>query len=449
MFSIGVSLIVGLGIYWLVQVFWTQGRRITFDYNQLVKEEYKIIPIEDQAWPLYHEIFASLPRESWREISDPRIRSDTDAESVWETQKKALKQHADVIARLREAASRPCLGYMDDPHSDVIELMAAARAFNADARRAGEANDGETAAADWIASLRLSWQAESDARGMVLLIGQWNSQQVLDKIREQVLRHPDLFSNDSLMELAVECERLNPRASLAHYRDFWHRMRFRHTVQRLFTDDGNGEGVICWEGYEEFATGLFRDLDPSDFDSPIFGETFRKSTIVAKLNEDWASRKPTMDLAEPMFTAAARYVRLPAWEREAALAKLGPIDPADVPGTPRTILDLELRGVRETARSADAKEASRNATVALLALERYRRDHMKWPEALDELVPDYLDAVLIDPFDGKPLRYRHIDGKILLYSVGKDGEDDDGKPGNLGDDNDLVYVGEGESAEPK
>lgn len=441
MFSIGVSLIVGLGIYWLVQVFWPPGRRITFDYYELVEEENKKFPIEDQAWPLLRELYASLPRETWGELGDPYVPGQEKPKDVWETQKAALRKHADVIARLRNATNRPQLG---DLQLELVPIMVIARTFNADAQRATEEGNGTSLAANWIASLRLGWLAESQSRGITRIIGWVIGRQALEGIRGHLLQHPDLFSCDSLLQMTMECQRFNPRSRLGHDFDFWHRMRFRHIVQRLFTDDGNGDGVICWEGYEEFATGLFRDLDPSDFDSPIFGETFRKSTIIAKLNEDWASRKPTMDLAEPMFTAAAQYVRLPAWEREAALAQLGPIDPADVPGTPRTILDLELRGVRETARSADANEASRNATVALLALERFRRNHAKWPEALNDLVPDYLDAVPIDPFDGKPLRYRHTDGKILLYSVGKDGEDDDGKPGVLGDENDLVYVGEEE-----
>src|SRR5262245_52643943 len=50
----------------------------------------------------------------------------------------------------------------------------------------------------------------------------------------------------------------------------------------------------------------------------------------------------------------------------------------------------------------------RCARVALAA-ERYRRKYGDWPPSLTDLVPHYLPAVPLDPFDGKPLRYRQTD----------------------------------------
>ena len=63
----------------------------------------------------------------------------------------------------------------------------------------------------------------------------------------------------------------------------------------------------------------------------------------------------------------------------------------------------------------------------LLAVERYRVAHASLPETLDQLVPDYLAAVPVDPFDGALLRYKRFDRGFLVYSVGEDGQDDGGK----------------------
>jgi hypothetical protein len=63
----------------------------------------------------------------------------------------------------------------------------------------------------------------------------------------------------------------------------------------------------------------------------------------------------------------------------------------------------------------------------LLAVERYRLARASLPETLDQLVPDYLAAVPVDPFDGAPLRYKRFDRSFLVYSVGEDGKDDGGK----------------------
>jgi hypothetical protein len=65
-----------------------------------------------------------------------------------------------------------------------------------------------------------------------------------------------------------------------------------------------------------------------------------------------------------------------------------------------------------------------------LAIRAYRLDHGSLPQELSQLVPAYLSAVPIDPYDPlrKPLRYRIYDDSFLVYSVSKDGKDDGGRP---------------------
>ncbi|HPD29611.1 MAG TPA: hypothetical protein PLL20_06430 [Phycisphaerae bacterium] len=65
-----------------------------------------------------------------------------------------------------------------------------------------------------------------------------------------------------------------------------------------------------------------------------------------------------------------------------------------------------------------------------LAIERFRSDHGRFPQRLEELVPQYLPALLIDPFDDKPLRYRVTDDAVIIYSIGEDGIDDGGYVGH-------------------
>lgn len=62
-----------------------------------------------------------------------------------------------------------------------------------------------------------------------------------------------------------------------------------------------------------------------------------------------------------------------------------------------------------------------------LAIERYRLATGKVPERLEELVPKYLKAVPIDPFDGRPIRYKRTDPGYRLYSILEDGQDNGGK----------------------
>jgi hypothetical protein len=68
----------------------------------------------------------------------------------------------------------------------------------------------------------------------------------------------------------------------------------------------------------------------------------------------------------------------------------------------------------------------RCAFVAL-ATERYRLDKKNWPEKLETLrEAGYLPDVPVDLFDGQPLRLCRLEDGLLIYSVGPDGEDNDG-----------------------
>jgi hypothetical protein len=65
--------------------------------------------------------------------------------------------------------------------------------------------------------------------------------------------------------------------------------------------------------------------------------------------------------------------------------------------------------------------------VAMLALAEYHRRHGRYPESLDNLIPDFLPRLPLDYADLQPLRYHRTDDGYLLYSVGLDGVDDGGK----------------------
>jgi hypothetical protein len=43
-----------------------------------------------------------------------------------------------------------------------------------------------------------------------------------------------------------------------------------------------------------------------------------------------------------------------------------------------------------------------------------------------DLVPNYLESVPIDPFDGKELRYKKLESGYVVYSIGENLSDDGG-----------------------
>jgi hypothetical protein len=61
-----------------------------------------------------------------------------------------------------------------------------------------------------------------------------------------------------------------------------------------------------------------------------------------------------------------------------------------------------------------------------LAIRLFQEDHGRLPQLLDELVPEYLAEVPIDPYADKPFTYRTAGDTFTLYSIGPDCQDNGG-----------------------
>lgn len=72
-------------------------------------------------------------------------------------------------------------------------------------------------------------------------------------------------------------------------------------------------------------------------------------------------------------------------------------------------------------------DASAKLAATAFAIEEFRQANNRLPETLQELTPKFMEAIPIDPFDGKPIRYRQVSAGYVVYSVDVDGRDDGGK----------------------
>jgi hypothetical protein len=75
----------------------------------------------------------------------------------------------------------------------------------------------------------------------------------------------------------------------------------------------------------------------------------------------------------------------------------------------------------------DRVQQQENNVVLAFALAQYHRDHGHYPKTLHALVPKHLKEIPDDVFSGKALIYRPNEKGYLLYSVGYNGKDDDGR----------------------
>jgi len=115
------------------------------------------------------------------------------------------------------------------------------------------------------------------------------------------------------------------------------------------------------------------------------------------------------------------------------LAALGPIDRVRY-----AFSSMLLPAVSSVATAEARATAGNRAAAAVIAAERFRREHGRLPEDLEELVPEFLAEVPADPFSGESLKYKAEDGKATVYTVGENRIDERGQ-------NDLLTGGPGDS----
>jgi hypothetical protein len=81
-----------------------------------------------------------------------------------------------------------------------------------------------------------------------------------------------------------------------------------------------------------------------------------------------------------------------------------------------------------------------NEAQIVCALERYHLAHGNYPKTLNELVPQFIEKLPHDIIGGQPLKYRRTpDSHFLLYSVGWNETDDNGKFNSSYDQGDWIW----------
>ena len=113
--------------------------------------------------------------------------------------------------------------------------------------------------------------------------------------------------------------------------------------------------------------------------------------------------------------------KLPTWEKiRESEAKAKSLE--SVHSSQRNLSILLLKIAQSEARLL----AYLRVAYTALAIERFHLANGKWPGRLQDLVPQYLSAVPLDPFDGAPLRIARKGSAVVVYSISQDREDQGG-----------------------
>ena len=192
-------------------------------------------------------------------------------------------------------------------------------------------------------------------------------------------------------------------------------------IQMSFTDEGNGQGHIpepVVDGWMHPSKALRSLTDP------ISSE---KKKALLKLE-----RRQTTECVHQLFSCIQMGARKTPWQFCN--------EPNSIKGNLNDLLqknafiDMVASSSARVMELARRARAELDALVTTLAAIRYQRDQGQYPESLNRLVETgYLESVPWDPNSNGPLIYRRTEGNFILYSCGRDFDDDGGMRSKWGE----------------
>ncbi|MEM8865652.1 MAG: hypothetical protein AAGF31_08945 [Planctomycetota bacterium] len=412
------------------------------------------------------DVFDAIEKAGQFDPDASAVNDPTTGEPVgasWKEIKAWLVEHEDFLQQIRTAATKPTLGYQAGFVQDYLPedrrlfgvqveqiaaessqeanlenrlmigvmlehadpLRTAAEALVADTLRQAEVGSGEIALANVIAVLRIGKHLGEHP---ILISGYMQvgcHYQAIQAVRQILAQRADLWSEAQLRDLAhaFAAARLDANYWYAGEKTF-----FYDFVQRIYTDDGQGDGRIAGHGL-----ALISFI--SDVNLP------RPNQLAARLADPalyfaMPSRAEMLAKFEELWALGEREVNMPLWRRkdQGGGFQQAMIDLQQDPMEWRyTFIAVLMPAVVATGNIFERHAGKLDGVLIGIALELYRREHGELPTSLDELSPRWLPEVPIDRINGGPLGYRVVNGKPVVYSLGIDQDDDGGRlpPANL------------------
>ncbi|MCG8586208.1 MAG: hypothetical protein MI757_15990 [Pirellulales bacterium] len=246
--------------------------------------------------------------------------------------------------------------------------------------------------------------------------------------------HYAKLSDAQLKRMRSDLDKLPERVKIVDKIDTSERFFYLDAVQTI-----EREGPDAISGLTEFSGG--------GSDSPSFEKAFKRIMLRTAIDWDLVMRR-----GNRWFDQMVAVGRMPtgkksdeahkAFERDIVRAKVNVTDAkryaADLLSgkSPRRIASerfsdvmtaLLLPAVTSVFQVERRTEMERQMTDTAIALKLFHNKHGKYPARVTELVPDYIEAVPKDVWTkDAPVRYRRAGDGYVLYSIGRDGNDQGG-----------------------
>jgi hypothetical protein len=215
------------------------------------------------------------------------------------------------------------------------------------------------------------------------------------------------------------------------------RLTFMDIIQRSFTDGGPGGGHLIPSLWEELTPGLF------DRNKRLFMPLYTAASMAH------ARRDATVAKANEIYGLQSKLAKMTPYQKHVSDIKTADeIMYESWHGYRFFLIGVFMPATARVSEIAYRAKTYHEATVVILALQRWRLEKDQYPAALGELVAaGFLNELPIDPWSDKPLVYKKTEDDFTLYSVGFNFTDDGGeyakdRSGNIrtwGDNGDTVF----------
>jgi hypothetical protein len=437
-------LAIGAGWYGVTAyLYWNNPPKIARNFSAEQNATILATSESERAWPVYREVLIGMgpaPAEFYRGYG-PWVDADTPVVASF------VRRNQGALEKVRNASQRSILGYSlsdGEPYEDyrvrtrhlppgaaeprpptsnpllwcsmmtpLLEVGVLSQSLASDAILSAGESDGERMTADLLAMMRLADHIGENPGPLVTSFAAMYFAEALRTWGHLMTAAPNMFDEPRLQ--ALEAAARGFAGGKIEVRFDFARVAFHDVMQRVYTDDGNGNGYFYLPGFLELQP-LF----------PFIEAPLKAIAVTAPLTKErYYSRKESVAEFERLLQLAAADTARPIWKC---------VDWPHAQARDRLQADPRWRIVHLLTESYDDDHAhlervvqQRDAVLAASAILRFQRRHGAWPTTLKRLIPEFLGSLPVDRCDGQSLLYRVTPAGPLLYSVGTDGDDDGGR----------------------
>ena len=309
-------------------------------------------------------------------------------------------------------------------------LRQVVRIIASDMMMAVEKADGECATRDAEAIIALSIHAQEGRILIGDLVGMSIRSFVVNRILMALEWKPNTFTDSQLKRLQNALRSVPPALERPDFTS--ERLMFEDIVQRVYTDDGHGDGRFAPQWKQLRLISALESVSAGNHGKKQ-GATTQFTLLTSFLSQPFA-----------FYAIAGRKEALDHYDASIKRLAGQPNDSLNDAVTASTIAEEEfvesmtahgarffLEGILVPALgkvvfSFQIDRANRDACVISIAAELYHRANEKWPASAKDLAPLCNGDAPRDSWNGKSILMETDANGFRMWSVGRDGVDDRG-----------------------